>query len=216
MIEVFFPSQREAPGFLLRRLREIDPKAHVVWLRDQAWCLGTMVPKKDRLQMAYREILSLKAKGGAGMQQAEMNPVKRRQLERQHEEKLAFWKLKAQGFVEQGTFEGPDHVAFPAMVNWLTEAKHVQQHSYERSFQAWEHSMVEQDMEGEARTAFERELTDEYRLKEAWRYSFKRPVSVQGAGIPHTTRYIPGVGRAIDTGHRITPSGQAIQINPTI
>lgn len=201
MIPLYFPSPREAPADVVRRLRAIDPTATMIWLRRGVWALGTMKPDSRRRNEAEQALSDLNKAG-----KALAGCPSRRIFEiaiRAWGDKVAWTELKRQGFVHQLTFrprETPECELAAAAERWLKEATWVRQHSYEATWRALEREM-ERDVDAEQAEA---NMLDKARLRDAWRMGFRNPTSVRSAGIPGLKR--PGTIDYDPNGVKLPPT----------
>ena len=179
----FFPSRRTAPPELVRQLRLIEPSAELVWLRRGQWCLGTV--KRDTMHVAVAQrSYEILTKAGEAIDRSNTPAEFREQAVRIYGDKIAFQRLKMQGFVDQVTFAPMSDAQMGLIVRWLKEAKWVKQHAFNQMMNAMEHSL-DVNPESDAKM---KELTDTARLTDAWRHGFRRPKSFTRTGlVPSST-----------------------------
>lgn len=56
-------TEREAPEHILERLREIDPKADLVYIGDEAWMLGVREQNDAARRKVLKEITEIRSEG---------------------------------------------------------------------------------------------------------------------------------------------------------
>lgn len=175
---LWFPSARQAPGEVLAHLRSMDPSIELHWLRRGEWALGGYKPNAHRRKQSERTLAVLESCGRT--LDANFRDVSEfRAAIVAWGDKMAYERLKLQGFVHHMTFPGW-LCEFGIMETWLREALWTKQHVYEWGMREMEASL-EKNPEAESRA---KDLTDRSRLREGWRMGFKNPKSVVSAGIP--------------------------------
>jgi hypothetical protein len=191
-----FPSRRVAPPELVRALRSIKPTAELVWLRRGQWCLGTVNSDSPSRIHALKSLELLYLAADA-LDRAKLSGPFRRAASRKWGDKVAFQRLKLQGFIDQQTFPPLLDTELGLIERWFREASWTMQHCYNATWRAAE-AQTEVQPEHDAKLA---NVTDRSRLREAWRMGFRNPVSVRQPGLPWKPS--PGAGLYDSNGIRI-------------
>lgn len=175
------PHIREAPSEVVSALREIHPDAALLYHGRGKWGLYLYAPDAHRQGEARVRLDHLNRMAPA--LSAATAPEKRPHKERMLAGLYAVTDRVRQGFQLVKVFEQND--ADSRIVEWFRQAdwkyRNMIESELEQDFSARAGERGEDD-----ETPASRMLTDPYRAKEAWRWAFKRPVSVLSSGIPST------------------------------
>lgn len=162
---LLLPSFREAPRDVLGHLREIDPTVELVYMGGGAWALGSVCRNGLRDEVGLRKV-----------RMAMTTVPQHRAAAGRLRAMLWEGKLLLQGFGLIETFKGdPD--------------SRVEEYLRQRTYcwaseldAAWRRIMDNDARSPEAEKEAELErystMIDEKRLREAYRWAFKRPVSI--------------------------------------
>lgn len=148
---VDFPQARQAPESLIRRLREVDETAELVYLGPDTWALGTVRPNQVQ-RRAAQTILSNMLTAG----RAERSSVAYALLALQGFRQVALYRMREP--------DGRIAIDFQRR-DW----------AWRHKAEATVHAAL---LESERSDVGERMAQDVVeRNREAWRWAFKRPVS---------------------------------------
>lgn len=168
---IAIPQFRIAPPELVARLREIEPLAELVYLGQGKWFLGTLAPTPVRYRAGARKVSAahrLKPQNAADMARA---------LWMHYEGSLLL-----QGFAGWQIFTGEPDSAIEeyARLRSYQWDKEVDRQLARVEWEARQSpAALAQKDDAEDNAALYSTVYEESRLREAHRWAFKRPVSVQ-------------------------------------
>jgi hypothetical protein len=175
------PHIREAPAEVVAALREIHPAATLLYHGRGKWGLYLYAPDAERQGQARVRLDHLNRAAQPTL--SATAPEKRAHKERLLAGVYAVTDRVRQGFQLVRVFEQND--ADSRIVEWFRQAdwkyRNLSANELEADFARRSGERGEDD-----ETPASKALTDPDRAKEAWRWAFKRPVSVLSAGIPST------------------------------
>lgn len=175
------PQIREVPSEVASALREIDPNAVLLYHGRGKWGLYLYAPDVERQAGARARLDALNRAAQPTL--AATAPEKRARKAELLAGLYAVTDRVRQGFQLVHVFEQRD--ADSRIVEWFRKAdwkyRNLNDAALERDFAERAGERGEDEM-----SPSEKALTDPDRAKEAYRWAFRRPVSVINAGVPAT------------------------------
>lgn len=166
---------REAPEPLLRALRVIDPTAELLYLGEGRWVLGHTVNDERVRKVGER---ALKANKGAANQLEKLRMIGKLRGARLDEARFEIRTKRIFGEARRLSFRPTSEYVFQGEPNGSIVRDQETMEFLYRHLSANETDRLADEEQDARKASAEKELQDEYRAADAWRYAFTRSHAV--------------------------------------